>query len=82
MQGVWVDGKRPNSKKEVKAACADKPDRVRLEATSIFGDEYDGFVSDLPDEFRTITFVGPDPFTNRKFYGNIQRGKTGEIKVT
>jgi hypothetical protein len=76
-QGIYINGRRPSSKKEVKEAVADGMN-VRIEATSMFGNEYDGSVSDMPDGM-TVTFVGPDPYTNRRFYGNIK--KVGD-KVT
>jgi hypothetical protein len=77
MQGIFINGKRPKSKKAVKEACAGF-DSVRLEATSMFGNEYDGFVSSAPDG--TYTFVGPDPYTKRSFYGNIIV-KDGKVTV-
>ena len=71
MQGIFLAGyKRPKSKKEVKEAVA-AGKTVVIEATSIFGNEYGGDIVDMPEG--TITFVGPDPHTNRKFYGNITR---------
>lgn len=71
MQGVYVNYNRPKSKKEVKEQVALDPSKVRLEATSMFGNEYDGPVSEMPDG--QATFVGPDPHTNRKFYGTIKK---------
>jgi hypothetical protein len=45
----------------------------------MFGNEYDGPVTEAPDG--TYTFVGPDPYNKRTFYGNIK--KAGEpIRVT
>ena len=74
MQGIFIGWNRPKSKKEVKEAIlASKP--VRLEATSIFGNEYDGLVADAPDG--TYTFVGPDPSRDRRFYGTIK--KQGDV---
>ena len=67
-QGLFINGSRPKSKKAVKEAVASGA-RVRLEATSFFGNEYDGSVNDAPDG--TYTFVGPDPERSRVFYGNI-----------
>lgn len=69
MQGIFVDGRRPKSKKEVREAAADNPQRVRIEATSWFGNEYDGSLVNAPQG--TIYFVGPDPHTKRNFYGQI-----------
>jgi hypothetical protein len=71
MQGVFVNYNRPKSKKAVREAVASDPRSVSVEATSMFGNEYDGPVSDMPEG--TITFVGPDPHTKRNFYGNIIR---------
>ena len=69
MQGIFIAGRRPASKKAVKLAVAEFPDRVRLEATSIMGREYDGPVSGAP--LGTHYFVGPDPYQSRKFYGSV-----------
>lgn len=78
MQGIVVQGRRPKSKKEVKELVASNPERVRLEATSIFGNEYDGPVSEAAEG--TYTFVGPDPYTKRNFYGSIVV-KDGKVVV-
>lgn len=79
MQGIFINGSRPKSKKAVKEAIASGTGRVRVEATSWFGDEYDGPVEDMP--MGKIGFVGPDPSTKRNFYGTITR-TAGGIKVT
>lgn len=79
MQGIYVDRRRPKSKKEIKDAIAVNPERVQIEATSIFGNEYDGLVSDAPAG--RYDFVGPDPYTSRKFYGSIVRTADGRISV-
>lgn len=68
-QGIFVDGSRPKSKKQIKET---HPARIRIEATSIMGNEYDGPASEMP-EGQTVYFVGPDPSTSRKFYGQIKR---------
>ena len=78
-QGIFIDGRRPKSKKEIKEAVA-QPSRVQIEATSLIpGTEFDGYADDMP-EGKTIYFVGPDPYTSRKFYGQIVR-KGGKITV-
>lgn len=69
MQGIFVGGARPKSKKQVKEAVAEDASRVRLQGTSAFGDDFDGPVNMAPDG--TYNFVGPDPYTDRRFYGNI-----------
>lgn len=72
MQGIWLAGRRPKSKAELKRFIADGGDlsRITIEATSMFGNEFDGPLSEAP--VGTITFVGPDPYTKRNFYGTIK----------
>ena len=71
MQGLFIQGRRPKSKVEVKRLLADTgTDGISVEATSMFGNEYDGPLSEAPEN-TTIHFVGPDPYTSRKFYGTI-----------
>lgn len=78
MQGIYIDFARPASKKAVKQAVTDAPSHVHIEATSMFGDEYDGPLDKMPDG--RITFVGPDPYTSRKFYGTIiKQGDTYKV---
>ena len=86
MQGIWVKDeggnmRRPKSKKEVKELVADEGGNgtyVAVEATSMFGNEYDGSVSAMPDG--EVYFVGPDPYTKRNFYGTIVK-KNGKVVV-
>jgi len=71
MQGIYLDGwHRPKSKKAVKEAVA-AGRTVVIEATSIFGNDFGGEVVDMPQG--TIAFVGPDPHSDRRFYGTITR---------
>lgn len=81
MQGIFINGVRPASKKAVKEAIASNPSSVRIEATSFFGNEYDGPASELPADSRPIAFVGPDPERKRNFYGTIE-WKNGQLKVS
>jgi hypothetical protein len=77
MQGLWVRGEvfgtlatgRPRSKKQVKAILAANPHDVALEATSLLGREYDGPVDQAPNG--KYSFVGPDPYRDRRFYGTL-----------
>lgn len=71
-QGIFVNGKRPTSKKQIKEVAATDPSKVRIEATSAFGNEYDGLLSEMPKSIESVTFVGPDPYTRRNFYGTIK----------
>lgn len=80
MQGLIVKGSRPKSKKEVKEVAAANPNDIYVEATSVFGDEYDGNLESMPAG--TVTFVGPDPYTKRNFYGTLVKSEDGRIKVS
>ena len=74
--GIYLsNGRRPKSKKEIKETVA-SGGKVIIECTSMFGG-YGGDVKYAPDG--TYTFVGPNPYNARKFYGNII--KKGE-KIT
>jgi hypothetical protein len=67
--GIYINGKRPVSKKAVKDSVNAGVD-IEIESTSMFGG-YSGPLSGA-HKGATITFVGPDPHNNRKFYGNIK----------
>lgn len=78
MQGIYVNRRRPKSKKEVREAIARLPESVQIEATSLFANEFDGLASDMPEG--RISFVGPDPYTDRRFYGTLtRRGDTWTV---
>lgn len=77
MYGVFLNLDRPKSKKAIKDAVAANQ-AVNLEATSMFGNEYDGPLRTAPDG--VYTFVGPDPYTSRKFYGTITK-RNGKVTV-
>jgi len=83
MQGLYVrfeggSWHRPATKREVNQALAASLNNVRVEATSLFGNEPDGRVIDLMDTApHRIDVVGPDPSRSRKFYGTLTITKTG-----
>jgi len=77
-QGIRIKGKYAPSKKAVKEALAAEPSDVSLVATSFFGNEYDGPVTEMPIE-KMATFVGPDEQRRRNFFGNITRKADGRI---
>jgi hypothetical protein len=77
MQGIFIKGQRPKSKKAIKTADAAD---ISIEGTSMFGGDYDGPALEAP-EGKSISFVGPDPYTKRSFYGTLLRkGNTLIIK--
>lgn len=82
IQGIFINGHRPKSKKQVKEAVASDPGSVIIEATSISGNEFDGCVDELTICHTPIYFVGPDPYTKRVFYGTIKRNTAGKLVVS
>jgi hypothetical protein len=79
-QGIFVNYNRPKTKKEVIEAIKTKPESVSLEATSFFGNEYDGPITQMPEN-KMVFVVGPDPERSRKFYMNIVRiGTTFKVE--
>ena len=76
MQGIFIAGSRPKFLKEVRELVHEinmgTEDGYKLvfEATSMFGNEYDGSLAAMPIDTK-IHFVGPDPHRNRKFYGTV-----------
>ena len=83
MDGIYVniDGKgwvRPRSKKEIREMVSTNPARVRVERTSLFGSGNDSDdIVDLPSG-KQVTFVGPDPYRARNFYGTIVVGTNAD----
>lgn len=73
MQGIYVGGSRAKTKKALKEAVAQDPSSVRLEATSVFGNEYDGPLDEAPDGQYYV--VGPDPYNKRNWYATLRIGK-------
>lgn len=79
-QGIYIGGRRPKSKKAVKEVATANPERVIVEATSIFGNEYEGRLSEMP-KTNTVTFCGPNPHSDRRFYGTIKWNEKKQMWV-
>jgi len=79
MQGVRSEFRRLKSKKALKEVVATAPGCVTLEATSIFNNEFDGYLVDAPvgDYF----VVGPDPYKDRRWYAQITVTPDRKFKV-
>ena len=75
--GIFVNGARAKSKAAIKTALKAEPSSVVMENTSLFGGA-DGPLNLLPNGH--WTFVGPDPYTSRKYYGSITV-KDGKITL-
>jgi hypothetical protein len=67
------------TKAEVVEAAELDPDSIRIQSTSIFN-EYDGPAVHMPIE-APMSFVGPDPWADRRFYGGIVRHADGTLVV-
>lgn len=74
--GIFVEGRRPKSKKAIKEAIANgHVQRVVIECTSLFGG-FSGSIADM-SVGQTVTFVGPCPYTARNFFGTLTRTAKG-----
>lgn len=78
-QGVFVNGSRPKTKKALKDQIQKinedgDPFSVVIQATSLFGNEFDGSLAKAlrDDNLGPFYIVGPDPYTSRKWYANIR----------
>jgi len=76
LQGIFINSSRPKSKKAIREAAANAPNTVQVEATSFFGNDFSGSITGM-EIGQSITFVGPDPYVKRDFYGTIKRTATG-----
>lgn len=87
MEGIFIyrdncEWSRPKSKKEVKETAENHPEMVAIEWTSLYGNPPETELDILSREgAREIHFVGPDPYTSRKFYGTITISANGGVKV-
>ena len=76
MDGIYINGRRPKSKREVRDAVTNAPETVTVEITR-FGHEH---LIALDCVIGAVHFVGPDPYRSRKFYGTIE-WKNGKATV-
>lgn len=80
MQGIFINGKRPKSKKQIRESLQSQSDKINLEATSLFNNERDGSILEMsPGE--SVLIVGPDPYTDRRFYAKLIRRNDGSFKL-
>lgn len=68
---AWTTPERRASGNPLNKDHVHDPFCVSLEATSMFGNEYDGPLAHAP---RSVTYsiVGPDPYKDRKWYATIR----------
>jgi hypothetical protein len=81
--GAYVDGKRPATKAALKRALAENPASVEFDGTSPLGPQYSDLSGVNVPEGVSLTVVGPDPFTSRKFYATVKiNARTGKVVLT
>jgi hypothetical protein len=80
--GAFIDGRRAPSKKALKIALADAPERVHFDTTSALGPsaEYTGLT--VPEGV-SLQVVGPDPYADRRFYATVKiNSRTGKVVLS
>jgi hypothetical protein len=79
--GVYVDGRNPRSKKEIKDRIANGDlEAIEIYSTSRLGPAFRGGSLDEVSDGDYL-FCGPDPYATRTFYGTISK-RNGRIKVS
>lgn len=77
-QGIWDDQYSAIPTKKALREAVKEGRGLYLEATSVFGNEYDGLLSAAPAG--TYWVVGPDPRRDRRWFAQIDITTNG-IKV-
>jgi hypothetical protein len=75
-----MNGTLFKSKRAAKEAIDKAPETVRVFSTGLLGRSFDGPASEFPEGLNG-SVVGPDPYTERKWYGNLIRSQKG-LKLT
>lgn len=78
--GVKVNGNWCPTKKALRIALSDSGASVSFIQTGLYGGSNIRPV-DITTSM-TLVVVGPDPYTNRKYYANVVLGRDGVLKVT
>lgn len=74
-QGIWDANYRPIPTKKALREAIKEGKGLYLEATSIFGNEYDGPLSEAPAGSYWV--VGPDPRRDRRWFAQIDKTDKG-----
>jgi hypothetical protein len=77
---VGVDSPYNVSKKALKGGCAVEPEKVWFYSTALFGQQFFGSALEIP-EGTSLTVVGPDPATSRKWYATVEM-RDGKVRVS
>lgn len=78
-------GERMPSKKALKDAIELGPDLIEFDGTSPLqsGGEKVWTLADIhQDQNLVLSVVGPDPYTNRRWYAQVRIGAKGKVRVT
>lgn len=80
--GVYVAGWHPKTKKALREAVVGGERDITFEPTSPFQrPEWVSIDMIEAGEVGTVYVVGPDPFTDRRWYAQVVRTKTGKVTV-
>lgn len=77
--GAQMDGTDFKTKKSLKEAIQETPEKVHFYSTSTFTPFSGG-----PDKLEIGTkysVVGPDPYTSRKWYATVEKLANGKVTV-
>jgi hypothetical protein len=50
-------------------------------AAEWFGSQWEGRLSEIPEGV-SLSVVGPDPYTSRRWYAQVSRSKEGKVRVS
>lgn len=74
--------RRFKSKKALREAVeAEGPEAVGVFGTSMFGNETAVTVAELAELDSSAVIVGPDVYTDRRWYANVVKDKSGKVKI-
>jgi hypothetical protein len=77
----YVNGWTPSCKtKKALREAVKAGTGVYFYGTSAMGPQYEGYVADVPVGV-SLSVVGPDPYTDRRWYAQVSRSKDGKVKV-
>lgn len=78
--GAYIDNRRAPSKAALKRALAATPELVAFDPTSAFGPS-GAFNGDHIPAGAILSVVGPDPYSDRRWYATVSRTPKG-IRLT
>lgn len=77
----WGQGYTPVSTKKALREAVAIGKRVYFYGTSELGPRYEGYLDEVPVGV-SLSVVGPNPYTNRRWYAQVSRSKEGKVKVS